>query len=70
MKFLERKEVKDILAYIKYLANPKDNVSLKRIINTPRRGISDDTFNALEQYSIQHNTITIDDILNSQELLM
>lgn len=70
LKFLERKEVKDILAYIKYLANPKDNVSLKRIINTPRRGISDDTFNALEQYSIQHNTITIDDILNSQELLM
>ena len=49
-KFLERKEVKDILSYVKYLYNPKDNVSLKRVINTPRRGISDDTVKALEAY--------------------
>lgn len=68
LKFLERKEVKDILSYIKYLANPKDTVALKRIINIPRRGISDDTFSMLEQYSIQHNC-TVDDILNTHELL-
>lgn len=62
-KFLERKEVKDILSYVKYLYNPKDNVSLKRIINTPRRGISDDTIKALEAYSSQYD-IAIDDLIN------
>ncbi|HCB51374.1 TPA: hypothetical protein DEP21_02240 [Patescibacteria group bacterium] len=38
-KFFERKEVKDILAYIKYIINPQDSVSLKRILNVPDRGV-------------------------------
>lgn len=37
--FYERKEIKDILAYLKYIANPKDKVSFGRIVNTPPRGI-------------------------------
>lgn len=40
-KFYERKEIKDAIAYLQAIANPDDTVSLRRIINTPRRGIGD-----------------------------
>jgi len=44
IKFYERKEIKDVIAYLNYLQNENDQVSLSRIINTPTRGIGEKTF--------------------------
>ncbi|MFA5576963.1 MAG: DNA helicase PcrA [Tissierellaceae bacterium] len=51
VKFYDRKEVKDIIAYLRVLENPLDNVSLKRIINVPKRGIGSGTVEKLENYA-------------------
>jgi DNA helicase-2/ATP-dependent DNA helicase PcrA len=49
VRFYERKEVKDALAYLKLLLNPHDDVSVRRVINTPARGIGKGVMDALEQ---------------------
>lgn len=61
-KFFERKEVKDILSYIKYVINPQDNVSVKRILNVPTRWIGKTTIDKISEYSVA-NSISFYDLL-------
>jgi DNA helicase-2/ATP-dependent DNA helicase PcrA len=51
VRFYQRREVKDVLAYLRLLVNPQDAVSARRVINTPKRGIGDATVAALEDFS-------------------
>ncbi len=53
LRFYDRKEIKDIMAYLKVIQNPADNVSLKRIINVPKRGIGPATVNKIEEYATE-----------------
>jgi DNA helicase-2/ATP-dependent DNA helicase PcrA len=49
LRFYDRREIKDVLAYLRAIANPSDTVSLKRVINVPRRGVGKGTLDKLEQ---------------------
>jgi DNA helicase-2/ATP-dependent DNA helicase PcrA len=51
MKFYERKEIKDVMAYLKLIDNPSDGLSLKRILNVPSRGIGEKTIEKIEAFS-------------------
>ena len=48
LKFYDRKEIKDVLAYLKLISNPSDNIALKRIINVPKRGVGARSVEKLE----------------------
>ncbi|MCX7633069.1 MAG: UvrD-helicase domain-containing protein [Turneriella sp.] len=52
--FYERSEIKDVLAYLRFFANPADDRALLRILNLPRRGISEKACERLVQYALQH----------------
>jgi DNA helicase-2/ATP-dependent DNA helicase PcrA len=51
VKFYDRREVKDILAYLRALVNPDDEVSWRRVVNTPKRGVGDTSINRVAAYA-------------------
>ena len=55
VRFYERKEVKDLLAYLRVIVNPDDEVSMRRIINTPKRGIGDRAIENIEEFAKREN---------------
>jgi len=65
--FYERKEVKDLMAYLNVLVNPQDDHSLKRIINTPSRGIGNKTLGALETRAGTQNLGLVEALENLEE---
>lgn len=54
-KFYDRKEVRDVIAYLRVVVNPADDVSLRRIINVPKRAIGDSTVQELMNHAQQNN---------------
>ncbi|MDR6225894.1 DNA helicase PcrA [Desmospora profundinema] len=54
LKFYERKEIKDVLAYLRLVVNPDDDLSLTRVINVPKRGVGQATLDKISAYAGQH----------------
>ncbi len=67
-KFYERKEIKDILAYLRLIANPFDSEALRRVINVPRRGIGDKTVQTLSDFADAEDVSLYDAVLSADEL--
>jgi DNA helicase II / ATP-dependent DNA helicase PcrA len=53
-RFYDRKEIKDAMAYLKAVTNPSDEVSVKRVLNTPKRGVGDQTVGRLDAFARAH----------------
>ena len=66
--FYNRKEIKDLLCYLRLINNHKDDVSLLRIINTPKRGIGEKTLDNLTNIAMENNTAIYEAITNGKEL--
>ena len=70
LSFYQRKEIKDVLAYLRLVVNPKDEESLKRIINYPPRGIGQTTVDKLVVTSKLHNLPLFETLDRAQELAL
>lgn len=67
--FYNRKEIKDLICYLKLLYNKYDDVSLQRIINVPKRGIGDKTVENLQEKALNNNICMYDAIDSGKELV-
>jgi len=68
VQFFQRREIKDMLGYLRFLINPADQVAFKRIINQPRRGIGNTTVNRLLAYSDQSGKDIWQSLLSADEI--
>jgi len=67
LKFYDRKEIKDAIAYLKLIHNPNDSQSLKRIINVPKRAIGDTTIRHLQEFADENDISLYQAILRLEE---
>jgi DNA helicase II / ATP-dependent DNA helicase PcrA len=68
VRFYERKEIKDIIAYLRLAYNPQESVSLKRVINLPPRGIGPTTITKIEEFAAENHITPFDAIERAREI--
>ena len=68
LRFYERREVKDLLAYLRVLANVEDEISLRRIINVPKRGIGDTSLDYVNEFARNNNISFWQGLLRCSEI--
>ena len=68
LKFYDRKEIKDILAYLRFIYNPLDSISMMRIINVPKRGLGATSLVHLTNFAAENNASIFDIIANPEML--
>jgi len=68
VEFYRRKEIRDLLAYLKVLVNPSDEIAIMRIINTPTRGIGKVTTDKVANYAVQHNISFFEALKKSNDI--
>jgi len=66
--FYQRKEIKDALGYLRVLRNPADDISLRRIINTPTRGIGGTTMDRVERFAARQNITLMESLRRCGEI--
>lgn len=66
LRFYDRREIKDVLAYLRAISNPADTVSIKRVINVPRRGVGKGTLEKLDQATQTLGNIPLWEILSDE----
>ncbi len=66
-RFYDRKEIKDLLAYLRAVTNPSDEVSLKRVINVPKRGVGDTSLGRLDNWAAGHGAPFADAMVSAAE---
>lgn len=59
-KFYDRKEIKDLLSYLRIIANSNDDISLRRVINIPKRGIGPSSVDKIQAYAAQNDLSMFD----------
>lgn len=68
LKFYDRKEVKDVIAYLRVINNPADSVSLERIVNVPKRGIGDSSLDKVKDFAISSDVSLYSAMLDIEEV--